>query len=88
MNSTEDTKTDRRGSGSNDQLGPLPEASTRTDWHIDGYGEPAFTEDDMRAYASQEVAAERERIALTLRGMDCAHLCGIGEELAELVRRA
>ena len=45
----------------NTQLGPLPEASTRTDRHIDGYGVPAFTEDDMRAYAAQEVAAERER---------------------------
>ena len=49
------------------QLGPLPEASTRTDRHIDGYGEPAFTEDDMRSYAAQEVAAERERHTKQLR---------------------
>lgn len=34
------------------------------------------------------VAAERERIATKLHEMDCAHLCGIGDELSKIVRAA
>ena len=36
--------------------------------------------------ADAGVVDMRERIALKLRGMDCAHGCGIGEELAAIVR--
>lgn len=62
-----------------DQLPPLPEADVRTDCHIDGFGEPAFTADQMRSYAARAVAAERER---------CAKVCdGIAKDYAAVSRR-
>jgi hypothetical protein len=45
--------------GSNDQLGPLPEPATPYLAGPDDY--PEFTADQMRAYAAQEVAADRQR---------------------------
>lgn len=60
------------------ELGPLPEPGTRTDWHHDGYGKPAYTADQMRAYAAQEVAkavaAERERCARIAEAYDPSRL--------------
>lgn len=50
-----------------DLLGPLPEPGTRTDWHRNGYGKPAYTAEQMRAYAAQEVVADRERLAMAVR---------------------
>lgn len=62
MSTTDDTNAALRGSGSNDLLCPLPEPALTHDRHghmlLIG---PCYTEDQMRAYAAQEVAAERER---------------------------
>jgi hypothetical protein len=35
------------------EMPSLPEGETRTDYHIDGRGEEAFTADQMRAYAEE-----------------------------------
>ena len=39
----------------NDKLPPLPETTVSTAYHIDGCGEPAYTPEEMHAYARQAV---------------------------------
>ncbi len=46
-------------------LPPLPKASVTTDTHIDGKGHPAFTADQMQAYARAAIAASLPKQALT-----------------------
>lgn len=55
----EDTQTQPADEGRrlSDQLGPLPDAMTDYPDH----GEKTWREEDLRAYAMQERAAERER---------------------------
>ena len=64
MSTTDNTNAALRGSESNDQLGPLPEPALTHDRHghmlLIG---PCYTADQTRAYAAQERAAERERLA-------------------------
>ncbi len=98
MSATDDTNAARRGSGSNDLLGPAVPDNVMA--YLHAYGDSRADEDGrsglriaeailaLRRWAAELQAAERERIALKLRGMDCAHVCGIGEELAALVRGA
>lgn len=61
-----------------DELPPLPKAGVTTDTHIDGKGHPAFTVDQMRAYAAAAIAAQQAapKAALTdeqihLIAVDC-----------------
>jgi hypothetical protein len=46
----------------------------------------AFTADQMREYARAAIAADRERIVEKVGGLDCAHVCGIGHEIAAAIR--
>lgn len=48
------------------ELPPLPSPATRTDFHHDGYGLPAYTADQMHVHAALAAAIERER---------CARIC-------------
>ena len=46
-------------------LPPLPKATVRTDWHTDGCGFPAYTHDQMQAYAQAaraDLEAENQRL--------------------------
>jgi len=82
MSTTDDTNAALRGSGSNDLLCPLPEPALTHDRHghmlLIG---PCYTEDQMRAYAAQEVAAERER-CLAAAGELRRRLRGSARQLA------
>jgi hypothetical protein len=68
--------------GSNAGLGPLPEPRTLSRGDEDGAIQLGYTADQMRAYAAQQVAAERERILSRCQGKThdgCAYLgrCGM-----------
>lgn len=80
--STEDPG--RLASPSSAQLGQLPKPGTRTDWHHDGYGLPAYTAEQMHAYAAQEVAAERERCGQVYGSREVAMTAELGRLRAEL----
>lgn len=49
------------------KLPPLPKPDTRTDWHHDGYGKPAFTTDLTIAYGQQCYQQALEDAALACR---------------------
>ncbi len=65
--------------------GPLPPQSVLTR-HIDtGIAIHGYTADQMRAYASQEVAAERERCAKLVESMDVSGHDGYIETSGDLL---
>lgn len=78
------------GIGSMELLGPLPSASWML-WCHNAYEAPyyssqdGYTDDDMRAYAMQELVAERERCA---RIVETLRLCQRGDcdDLAARIR--
>lgn len=82
MSTTDDTNATRRGSESNDLLGPMPEPPTFYRYQFQSHYGPVwrssaenwngcpplaseglYSADQMRVYAAEQVAAERERCA-------------------------
>jgi hypothetical protein len=75
------------GLGSSDQLGSLPAPA----YDLSGYGGAkkayAYSAEQMRAYAAQEVAAEREACAKIADAKDDMMEYGAGEEIRARSRR-